>query len=111
MSEPFLSRMFLRKKNSGKGLNKLKPSQKDQEGRIDIRDKGIDGLGIGAVNSSKKEAITIDGLDDHRDQLDCLMYRIFQQRRKYGENERRRRLLQLSLEKAGKITTIFRTNS
>lgn len=68
MTKPKLVRMFQRKKGNGKGLDKVKISKKEREDREQLRDKGLDAVQLDDMSDSQK-TLTLDDIDDQRDQL------------------------------------------
>lgn len=64
MSKPKIARMFQRKKGTGKGLDKVKGSRKDQEAREEMRQKGVDVLDLdGMKKGDEGEAMTMEDLE------------------------------------------------
>lgn len=69
MTKPKLARMFQRKKMTGKGLDKVKVSRKEQEAREGIRQKGLESIDVAGMKDSNGQ-LTMDDLEgDDRDKL------------------------------------------
>eukprot|EP00177_Eucheuma_denticulatum_P001425 GFKZ01002572.1.p1 GENE.GFKZ01002572.1~~GFKZ01002572.1.p1 ORF type:complete len:297 (+),score=64.33 GFKZ01002572.1:193-1083(+) len=67
MSKPKLVRMFQRKKGTGKGLDKVKASRKDQDERDELRKKGLETLDLESFDGGSKGHISLQDLE--RDEL------------------------------------------
>lgn len=63
MSKPKLVRMFQRKKATGKGLDKVKASRKDQDEREELRKKGIETLDLESFDGGSKGHISLQDLE------------------------------------------------
>lgn len=67
MTKPKLVRMFQKKKGTGKGLDKVKGSRKEQEERDELRKKGLGAVDLADMDGGSKGNISMEELE--RNQL------------------------------------------